>query len=743
MTMQASLNRLFAELPSGVLFLNPEGQIVRCNPKAAAILGVAQHEIAGTPALDWLHRLAGQHASPKHMESLINRVGEAIHEVKRFQGDALLGASDSYIQRLKITVSPPEPDDEESVTTLILDVEDSEHVRENERLARLGHWVSYPDDGLMLWSHMVYELTGFDPNAAPPDLSTYEERILPADRHRLLERRLGETLLAKQLGETFESEYRLRLPDGRVRWLHERARVEQCASSGRLRLRGVLQDITGKKQVECALAEREWELAEAQRIAHVGNWVSDFVKNEIRWSAEVYRIFGMKEEQWGATHEAFMLAVHPEDRERIQQAVDDALANVAPYNVRHRIVRPDGGIRMVQQLGEVEFDGSTPLRMIGTVLDITELHQAQEKLKRSEELFRMAQQAAGFGVWEWNVATGEGYWDSTSWALLGYTEPCNRMLRYEDWLKLVHPDDAEQASRAVEQGLKEGEKFSNELRYRSAAGGWQWIQHRGQLLTRDAQGHPERMVGTHVDIDQAMRARESLRRANLELQAITDAMAHHFQEPTRRILSYAQRLDQLLGTAASSDVQHSLRFLTDQSRRLSQLVSQVHTYLAADICHDDPACVCDAQQVLKQWVADRRTALDAAEAQITYPEHRILLRMNVRHVHLLFDTLLDNALRYRHPDRPLQVHIEATLVAERYHFAVTDNGPGIPATLRDSAFGLFTRFVKRSKAPDGMGIGLATFRKTVTAHGGSCTLDAGPSGGARFMFDLPAALNKE
>ncbi|WP_026332094.1 EAL domain-containing protein [Thioalkalivibrio sp. ALE16] len=142
------------------------------------------------------------------------------------------------------------------------------------------------------------------------------------------------------------------------------------------------QDITERQAAREALEQREWELQEAQQIAHLGNWISDFEAGRIRWSSEVFRIFGLEADQWGATHEAFMRAVHPDDRERVQHAVDAALTPEGPdYDIEHRIVRPDGSVRIVHQRGSVDFDSrGRPQRMAGVVHDITERREAERRL---------------------------------------------------------------------------------------------------------------------------------------------------------------------------------------------------------------------------------------------------------------------------------------------------------------------------------------------------------------------------
>lgn len=98
-------------------------------------------------------------------------------------------------------------------------------------------------------------------------------------------------------------------------------------------------------------------LAEAQRIAKLGSWISDFRTNTIHWSDEVYHIFGMKREKWGATHESFMTAVHPDDRAKVQVALETSFKG-EPYEVDHRVMRPDGEIRSVRERGYTEVDAN-------------------------------------------------------------------------------------------------------------------------------------------------------------------------------------------------------------------------------------------------------------------------------------------------------------------------------------------------------------------------------------------------
>ncbi|OOZ41013.1 hypothetical protein BOW53_05685 [Solemya pervernicosa gill symbiont] len=135
-----------------------------------------------------------------------------------------------------------------------------------------------------------------------------------------------------------------------------------------------------KHRMERDIRESQQHLASAQRIGKMGSWEWNIEADTLKWSDEIYRIFGLAPQQFDANYGAFLDMVHEDDRERVKQAVDAALYRSRDYDIDHQIRLHNGSIKVVHEQAEVLFDNNgTPLQMIGTVQDITERQKADDR----------------------------------------------------------------------------------------------------------------------------------------------------------------------------------------------------------------------------------------------------------------------------------------------------------------------------------------------------------------------------
>jgi PAS domain S-box-containing protein len=134
-----------------------------------------------------------------------------------------------------------------------------------------------------------------------------------------------------------------------------------------------------------ALEKVARNLQEAQRIAMIGSWELDLTTNVLTWSDEIYRIFEIDPQRFGATYEAFLNAVHPEDRDAVKFAYGNALKNRTPYAIEHRLHFEDGRVKYVHEQGETFYENDIPVCSIGTVQDITERKLAEQALTLREQ----------------------------------------------------------------------------------------------------------------------------------------------------------------------------------------------------------------------------------------------------------------------------------------------------------------------------------------------------------------------
>lgn len=153
-------------------------------------------------------------------------------------------------------------------------------------------------------------------------------------------------------------------------------------------------DVTDRHLAITALHESAYNLAEAERIAHLGGWIWDIEPNTLQWSDETYRLFGIEPQSVEMSYPAFLAYVHPKDRDLVEATVADALREGGRYKVEHRIVLPDGAVKFVLEQAEIERDATgKPVRMRGTVFDTTAINMAAEELRSARNRAECANRA--------------------------------------------------------------------------------------------------------------------------------------------------------------------------------------------------------------------------------------------------------------------------------------------------------------------------------------------------------------
>jgi PAS domain S-box-containing protein len=148
-----------------------------------------------------------------------------------------------------------------------------------------------------------------------------------------------------------------------------------------------MKDITARKRAEKELKNSEMQLAEAQHIAHVGSWEWDVLADEVHWSDELHRIFGVQPQEFGATYEAYLTFIHPDDRKLVESGVEKALQGKVFPSFENRIIRPDGTVRVLQANGRVLADeAGHVVKIVGTAHDITERKRMEIDLEQARDV---------------------------------------------------------------------------------------------------------------------------------------------------------------------------------------------------------------------------------------------------------------------------------------------------------------------------------------------------------------------
>ena len=277
-------------------------------------------------------------------------------------------------------------------------------------------------------------------------------------------------------------------------------------------------DISDRRRKDIALAESREELELATRVARLGRFDYHPTSGRLTWDDRCRELFGLPAGM-PVTYAMFQSAVHPDDRARMDATVAATLDPDGPrrFDADYRAIGRDDGIeRYIAAHGVAFFDGREPIRLIGTVLDVTEDRKAQAVLRETSERLRLASRATNDAIWDWDLRRNHVLWNEALTAAYGHdlaqVEPTG-----DWWIGHIHPDDRARIDTSIHAVIDGGgSDWSEEYRFARADGSYADVLDRGYLI-RDEDGAPIRMIGAMLD----QSARKAVER---QLRAINEGL---------------------------------------------------------------------------------------------------------------------------------------------------------------------------------------------------------------------------
>lgn len=568
-------------------------------------------------------------------------------------------------------------------------------------------------------------------------------RQVPPEYHKRLAQ--AEARSARELSD-FDMEIPMRRPDGQMRWMRMHSRPRRMPG-GRVLWDGVQTDVTEQRQAREALRESEKRMARAQEIAHLGSWELDLAHDRLSWSDEVYRIFGLEPRQFKASYEAFLEAVHPDDRAAVNAAYNGSLREGKDtYEIEHRVVRPaNGEVRIVYEKCEhLRDDSGRIVRSIGMVHDVTERKEAEEGLRRGEARLAQAVRVAGLGTFEHDHQTD----------VIEYSPVMREMLQFgEDEpvtiaaiLERVVTEDREALAESIRRAHAPTGDGLFEVDYRVARpdGRIRWMSARSQTFF-EGQGEerrPVRTIGAVLDVTERKEFQARLERlvaertAKLqelvgELEHFSYTITHDMRAPLRAMKCFGEMANELCAGCENLEPKGYLRRITIAADRMDLLITDALSYSKA-VRQELALAPVDAAALLRGML-DTYPELQSSKAQIQIEGEIPLVMGNQAGLTQCFSNLLGNAVKFVKPGQVPRVRIWAETRDSVVRLWFEDNGIGIPKSMQPRVFDMFSRGHRNY---EGTGIGLALVRKVMERMGGKVGVESEEGKGSRFWLEL-------
>ncbi len=383
-----------------------------------------------------------------------------------------------------------------------------------------------------------------------------DPQLKEGDTRRLLDRVYGGEIIHSP---PLRHDAAVSTGSGRARWVETTAYPvkDELGEVGEVVI--LTQDITPRVEAEAALDEAEARFRIAREAAQLGIFDFDFRRGVCIWDERIRELWGVGPDE-KITDEIFMGGVHPEDRGLVDQAL--ALATTAPsdgtYKAEYRVVhRSSKETRWLLATGRVFFDADIPVRLVGTVQDMSERRAYEDALRTSEERLQIGLAAAKLGHWSWDTTTDVAVFSERACAIFGIKTP---EVTWRSLQKLLHAQDRPHAIEAVKASLASGEDYTIEYRVNRPDGGQVWVSALGRPIYA-AGGMPKGMIGVVQDVSERKANEEKIRLLMAEVNhrsknmlAVVQSIAHQ-TSVSGSPRAFARRFgERLQGLAASHDL---------------------------------------------------------------------------------------------------------------------------------------------------------------------------------------------
>lgn len=492
----------------------------------------------------------------------------------------------------------------------------------------------------------------------------------------------------------------------------------------------------------------------ALEAAQIGDWELDLETQSARRSLRHDQIFGYAEllPEW--TYPKFLEHVHPDDRARVDQTFQESVAAGQDWYFECRIIRADKAVRWIWARGSIFKDESgRTTDMLGMVCDITGRKTVEEQLRFSEERVRLAAEAAGIAVWEWNVKTGALTWDEGMFAMYGLPPAPDGKASYEEWRARVLPEDlAEQEARLQRTAATCGRDQRDFRIIRASDQSVRFI-HAAEMVIAGSDGQAARVVGINVDITRRKKAEElvtqlnadlkehaaQVEAANKELESFSYSVSHDLRAPLRHIHGYGQMLAKAAAGQLSEKADGYLKTIIAASVSMGQLIDDLLSFSRMGRAEMREATV-DLNDMVQETLHSLEMATQ--DRNIVWQISPLPPAMgDPAMLRQVFANLIGNSVKYSRQRDPARIEIGCAGEEDGRHiYFVRDNGAGFEMQYAHKLFGVFQR-LHRMDEFEGTGIGLATVHRILSRHGDRIWAESELDKGATFYFTLKAAPN--